>query len=375
MKSSMKTMRAIGNIDDDMFEEAASLSAAGVRRKERRITLAPWMKWAAPVAACLVIAVAAAVPQLMGPPPAADGDAGGYGAGAGTPNAGQDPNGLIAARLDTIRGLPAEDYTWDEGSIPAEAEFGRMPTNELRYLMREFGDRNNRGVLASFAIVKVESTKPIKLDSVFGDEGQLATCGVMYDVLGDSVGQELKIEQNLYGGCTGEDETNLLREGGVYVLSLLSQEGQDHWTVYGDLDGLFEVDGQGLIHSHSRYPGMSKYDGRPLSELWADIEYLYARPLYHSWLAEEIGYGMDIEFVNEDGQDVVHLYEPTHGWDVADSEAFAALVVNDVITIPAGAPAYNHFRPFAGMTKGEFLSAIEDIKAFLGQEGDDRNAP
>jgi hypothetical protein len=65
----------------------------------------------------------------------------------------------------------------------------------------------------------------------------------------------LKIKQSLYGGCVGDEQTNLLRVGGVYVLPLVRFESDDVWSVYGDLDALFEVDDKGLIHSHSRLAG------------------------------------------------------------------------------------------------------------------------
>lgn len=351
----MKILRAIGKIYDDFVKRAVS------KDKAVRVAFAPWLKWVMPAAVCLVIAVTVALPQLLKTP-------------AVNPDNLQNeessqPNGLVPARLDTIRGLPARDYTWDEGDDGVEAK--RLATNKLRLLMRQF-DSYDPTVRAAFAIVRVESVEKFTED--IGDiveEGQIAACGVLYNVLGDGLDVPFKIRQYLYGGCTSGEETNLIREGGVYVLPLVTIEGQETWEIYGDLDVLFEVDDKGLIHSHSSCYELNKYDNKPLSELWNDIEYLKERPLLISRLAEYIGDDYDVEFAGGDGKfnwDTVRLYLPQTGWNQADKESFSAKLENGKITVPEDAPNYNIFLPFAGMTIDEFDIALGEIRQFLGLE-------
>ena len=346
----MKNLRAIGKIDDDLVERAAP------KDKVVRTTFAPWLKWAGPIAACMVIAIAVALPQLLK-----------------TPNpdnlqnpVSSQPDGQLPARLETIRGLPTSDYTWDEGNTGTEAN--RLLTNELRLLMREF-DSYDPTVKAAFAIVKVERVEQFAKNSEYGVEGQIATCGVLYNVLGDGLDVPFKVKQYLYGGCTNDEETNLIREGGVYVLPLVTIEGQETWEIYGDLDVLFEVNDKGLIVSHSSYSELNKYDNKPLSELWNDIEYLNERSLLRSRVAEYIGYGYDVEFVGGDDEygnwDTVRLYLPQTGWNQADQEGFSAKLKNRIITVPEDAPKYNIFIPFAGMTVDEFNAALGEIRQFL----------
>jgi hypothetical protein len=365
---------AIGGIDEKFIADADS---ARGKKTTRVAAFAPWLKWAAPLAACLVITVAIAMPAILnnqqGNPASGGGspsaDAGGANGGATDGNNNNFGNSvLVASSLDNIFGLPTNDYTWDGGEPVGAAD--RLETNELRYLMREFNSWSD-DVLASFAIVKVESVEPAEIQSDYpslGRDGQIAECGVLYNVLGDGLDVPFKIEQYLYGGRAGDEATNLLRVGGVYVLPLVKSVEQEYWGIYGDLGVLFEVDDKGLMHSHSSFAELNKYDGKPLSYLWQDIEYLSEHPLYHSWFAENISHGMQVEFVSIGGQEIVRLYSPDNGWDDADTEVFSALVENSVITMRTDAPPYNHFRLFEGMTKNEFLSAVDEIKAYLGMD-------
>jgi hypothetical protein len=65
--------------------------------------------------------------------------------------------------------------------------------------------------------------------------------------------------QYLFGGCCGDEITNLLRNGGVYLLPLIQH--QDKWYIMSDLDVLFEVDDKGRIWSHSPFEGLNRFDG------------------------------------------------------------------------------------------------------------------
>ena len=56
--SNAKILRAIGGIDDEFVERASQ------KKIGKRGAFPIWLKWAAPVAACLVIAVMVAMPLL-----------------------------------------------------------------------------------------------------------------------------------------------------------------------------------------------------------------------------------------------------------------------------------------------------------------------
>jgi hypothetical protein len=219
-----RIFRAMGDIDEDLIARAAP------KAKMARVQFAPWLKWAMPIAACLVITAAVTLPQIFENAKKIDPN-GVYAPAAGEimPGGGayigNGESGLLSAEIETIFGLPTSDYTWDEGEgITAD----RMATNELRLLMREF-DSYDPNVKATFAVVKAESVE--RFADKYG-EGQISDCGVLFDVLGDGIDMPLKIKQHLYGGCTNNEETNLLRVGGVYVLPLVKSEQDEYWRVY-----------------------------------------------------------------------------------------------------------------------------------------------
>jgi hypothetical protein len=290
-------------------------------------------------------------------------------AGDGAPGAVPDAaEGLHPSTLEDITGLPTGDYTWDDGGVNAD----RLATNELRFLMRTYG-RNDAAVRASFAIVKVESVQSFTEDGEIlteketgesfttdGRAGQIAECGVLYDVLGDGIEMPLKIKQYLYGGCTSDEETNLLRVGGVYVLPLSKFVQDEAWGIYGDLDCLFEVDDEGLIHSHSMWEALNKYDGKPLETLWSDIEYLSEHPVLCSQFAECIGYG----FVLESTGDTLKLVQPLVGWDDSDLSSYSAKLDADG-KIVIETDGFNVFRPFEGQTLDDVNAAIAQIEQYI----------
>jgi hypothetical protein len=93
-----------------------------------------------------------------------------------------------------------------------------------------------------------------------------------------STGSRVLIRQNLIGGCTMDEPNNLLRIGGVYLLPLRFNQDWGAYSVVGDLDVLFELNDEGQVVSHSRFPGFSKYDGKSFSELLDDVRALYPPP-------------------------------------------------------------------------------------------------
>jgi hypothetical protein len=352
-----KWIRAIGAIDEDLIERAAP------KDKTMRVTFAPWLRWAVPIAACLVIAVAAALPTML-KNPAPENPAYAGGKGGGEVAIGSEPtveDGLLAATLENVRGLPTGDYTWDEGD---DDKYSRIVTNELRLLMREF-DSYDPNVKAAFAVVKAESAERFTDDD--GD-GQIADCGVLYDVLGDGIVMPLKIKQYLYGGCTNDEQTNLLRIGGVYVLPLVKWQDEGYWHIYGDLDVLFEIDDHGLIHSHARFEQLNKYDGKEIDFLWKDIGYLYMNPLLRSHLAEHIGKGADIEIIG----DTVRMRWGNNEWNDEDAPGFSAKIDGNG-RIAIGTDGFNVFRSVEGMTTEEMDGAIHKIKRYIGLEAYDPN--
>jgi len=429
-----RILRAIGNIDDDLIERAAKTKTV------KRVSFAPWLKWAVPAAACLIIAAVVAIPYFINNPGIASigrdivadnsdpapadrgviadnpdlaansggiavgnadpatgsggivvggeaGSGGGASAGGGAGGGGTTgelPGGayvdseLMPATLESIHGLPTSSYTWDMGG---GVELDRMDTSELRYLMRAFDDRYDPDVKAAFAIVQVEKAERFTEKYEAGDgqiavprEGQIANCGVLFDVLGDGIDMPLKIKQYLYGGCASDEETNLLRVGGVYVLPLTNWQNEDYWIIFDDLDSLFEVDDKGLIQSHSRHQKLNKYDGRELAYLWKDIGYLYMNPILRSTFAEFISQGNDIAvdgtritlhfLTYYDGEFGKEKHE-WYGWEDSDAERFSAEIGTDG-RIAIATHGFNVFSPVEGMTMEEMYSEIERIKRFVG---------
>ncbi|MDR1131990.1 MAG: hypothetical protein LBL15_06190, partial [Oscillospiraceae bacterium] len=269
--------------------------------------------------------------------------------GAGTGALESVPN---AASLDSIKGLPAGDYTWDEGD---GVVVDRSVTDELRYLMREFNHNYSQDTKAVFAVVRVDGVTPTK-------DGQIAVCSIPSGefVFGEGIGESFKVEQTLYGGCANDEETNLLRAGGVYVLPLTNWQNTDTWRIYGDLDVLFEVDDTGLLHSHSRFSALNKYDGAETAVLYEDIAYLYERPVLTSRFAEYVSRGYYIDTAGAE----IALIGPNGSWYEEDAPNFTAKLGEDGTITPANG-AHNVFIPLAGMTTNEMNAAIAEIKEFV----------
>lgn len=360
----IKILRALGGVDNDLIERASQKNTI------KRILFLPWLKWAAPAAACLVIAVAIAAPKLFRQPTTNLDTAGGeIGSGGKAPSAISVADGYNPDSLGRIFGLPTSSYTWDEGEGVAA---DRLATNELRFLMREFGS-SDPNVKTVFAIVSVVSVEHFNERRPYGtSEGQIAVCSVDFDFFGDDinppVNTPIKVKQYLYGGCTNDEQTNLLRIGGAYVLPLFNWQNENFWTICDDLDSLFEVDDKGLIQSHSRHGQLNKYDGQPLAALWDDIAYLYANPILHSRLAENVTlYGYEIAVDNNR----IALYSASsgwYGWDGSDKDGFSAQIGADG-RIAIATSGFNVFRPVEGMTLPELANEIIKIKRFLGLDG------
>jgi hypothetical protein len=133
------------------------------------------------------------------------------------------------------------------------------------------------------------------------------------------------------------------------------------------LDALFEVDDAGLVHSHSQWPGLNKYDGGELAYLWKDISYLYMNPLLRSHLAENIGSGADVEIIG----DTIRMRWASIEWDDEDAQGFSAKIGGDG-RIAIASDGFNVFRAVEGMSVSEMNDAIHKIKQYIGLENYDQ---
>jgi hypothetical protein len=264
----------------------------------------------------------------------------------------------LSVTIDNIHGLPTDDFTWRLENTGEAAD--RLGATELRNMLRDFYHDDTDDVEATFTIVSVDSVTPTK-------KGQIATCTLPSErlLLGDEIAQPFQVEQALYGGCTHDEENNLLRQGGVYVLSLVRDPYVDSWVAIGDLDVLFEVDDQGLIHSHSVFPAMNKYDGVKTEILFQDITYLYHHPILTSRFADYISRGCKVDTAGS----TIGLIGTTNGewsvdsvekWNAEGALDYTAHINASGVIIPANG-ANNVFEPLSGMTVEEMNAAIREI--------------
>jgi hypothetical protein len=108
--------------------------------------------------------------------------------------------------------------------------------------------------------------------TIYTSERQTSTAHILSTIWsGVDVPETISVMQHKYGGCCEGEETNLLRNGGVYMLPLHYWEGDDVWIINGDLDVLFEVDDEGRVWSHSEQKGFNCFDGKYAQELTDDI--------------------------------------------------------------------------------------------------------
>lgn len=261
-----KIFRAISNLDEDLIDRAVPTDYGYPKDKVVRVTFAPWLRWAVPVAACLVIAVAIAVPTLLKQPPTGN-------TAVPSPSLSLD-GGVESAACYTApedwRGLPTENYVLDEQSDGVIADrIVFMTIDDLA----EYAD-------AFVLVPNVHKTAQ--------DGGNMQTSIAEYaEAIGDrlntrqwddhtvSTGSRILIRQWLIGGCTMDEPNNLLREGGVYLLPIKFNPDCGAYEVVGDLDVLFELSDEGEIVSHSQWEGLNKYDGKSLPELIDDVRALY----------------------------------------------------------------------------------------------------
>lgn len=143
-----------------------------------------------------------------------------------------------------------------------------------RMVMTRLSDFFTYSSVDMFVYVRVFDTKQwVDKEEGYNTLKQTSSVYILSDVWSKNpdIPKTVTISQSLYGGCVGDEKTNMLRNGGVYLLPLTKWEEDANWYVYGDLDVLFEVDNTGKVWSHSQFNGLNCYDGNQVSVLSEDI--------------------------------------------------------------------------------------------------------
>ncbi|MDR2615212.1 MAG: hypothetical protein LBC28_01395 [Oscillospiraceae bacterium] len=178
------------------------------------------------------------------------------------------------AAPDDWRGLPAEDFVLEE-----QTEDGAAADRLGLRTLRDLADRADMFIV----VPRVHETAPDgdNMQSAIAEYAETigdALVTHQWDEGAVSTGDRVLIRQMLIGGCTMDEPNNLLRAGGVYLLPISFHSYWGAFEIVGDLDVLFELDDEGKIVSHSRWPEYSGYDGKPFSELLNDVRALYPAP-------------------------------------------------------------------------------------------------
>jgi len=172
-----------------------------------------------------------------------------------------DPPILGGQTEGKIVGLPVKNELLSD--MPSDP--GTQMSRILLASLRDFFDLE----LHSFVLARVTDTRELSPEYEYQSGRQRVMLEVLewaYDQpLGSQEPITITLTQPIYGGCTMDEQTNLLRKGGVYVLPLVEFEGE-FWLM-GDFDVLFEVDERGLIYSHSSFEEFAAYDGKPWEAL------------------------------------------------------------------------------------------------------------
>ena len=161
-------------------------------------------------------------------------------------------------------GLPARDFNLEDLHDPSGIAYNRI----LHMQMKDFFSNGAPDMIVFVRVIETEGWTYKDRYTIYTSERQTSTAHILSTVWsGVEVPETISIMQHKYGGCCAGEETNLLRNGGVYMLPLRYWEGDDVWVIDGDLDVLFEVDDKGRVWSHSNFDGFNRYDGKDTSEL------------------------------------------------------------------------------------------------------------
>jgi hypothetical protein len=295
----MYLYNAIGDIDGRYVEDADTTRGKAARAASPAV----WRRSVMPVAACLIVAIGVFyIYNTLNPSNRSTGDETGgqsYVAGGGANTNVHDPEnepvraGGAGASDDIVgkppltiegpsseacyvdpddwRGLPAEDFVLEEqteGDVAGD-----------RMVFQTLGDLSDHAD-AFIVVPNVHEIAPDgdNMQSAIAEYSEAIGAALQtrqWDDYTVSTGSRILIRQTLIGGCTMDEPNNLLRVGGVYLLPVKFNPYWGTYEVVGDLDVLFELDGEGKIVSHSRFPELNQYDGKPFSELLNAVRALY----------------------------------------------------------------------------------------------------
>jgi len=125
-----------------------------------------------------------------------------------------------------------------------------------------------------FAVVRIIDTRTEDSRYKSGFDCQISEAYVIENIYNDCGVDRIQITQSIIENhfCLGT--TNLLREGGLYLLPLKHE--YNRWFVVGDMDVLFEVDDKGIVWSHSGFETFNRYDGMSVESLISELKELFA---------------------------------------------------------------------------------------------------
>jgi len=172
-----------------------------------------------------------------------------------------DPAGIVD---HSLLGLPADNFCL--AGIHIDDTMSRDAYTQL-------SDFFSHPAADLFAFVRVQETElwEDKYDSLYIGSvwKQTASVYVLAELwrCGEAVPETFSLTQYLYGDYCRDEKTNLLREGGVYLLPLVYWSQGDTWLVKGDLDVQFEIDDKGCVWTHSQFAGFRRFDGQDVSML------------------------------------------------------------------------------------------------------------
>lgn len=240
----MKNKRLInagGNINNEKPEPAENSPYVSPTEKKRF-----WSRKNAIIAAALVVVIAIAAIYAIDPGILGD---------KGTV---QNNGSAVTAQL---RGLPVDNFSLSK-VLHYKGVVDKWSTTDLKLF---FGTKKH-----SIVVAKVNSVK----DDA-NNHRQVAKVTVIQQIYGDIKSNNLQISQYNSDEYKYFDPgtTNLLREGGVYILPLEKHDNSDLW-VNGDEEVLFEVDDKGKVFSHSGYLDFSSYDGQDAQTLVSKLQAL-----------------------------------------------------------------------------------------------------
>jgi hypothetical protein len=266
-----KVLKAMGGVSDELISRAATSIK---KENKERAAFAPWLKWAMPAAACLVLVIGLfSIRGVLFPPSGST-----TRSSNNAPQAAADSTnnklplkiaeeGVASADCyvdpDDWRGLPATSYVLEE-----QAESGVVTDRIVFQSLQDLADYAD-------AFIIVPNVHEVAPD---GENAQAAIAEYA-ETIGDrivtrqwddytvSTGNRILIRQTLIGGCARDEPNNLLRVGGVYLLPVRFHSAWGAYEVVGDIDVLFELDDAGKVVSHSRFSELNRYDGKPFSEL------------------------------------------------------------------------------------------------------------